>query len=74
MLVAKLAGQTIESMSTALQPASSGSGAGSLAILGFSFAVTLAGLFQGKTTMWDGVPEWAAAIVFFILVSVVGAP
>jgi hypothetical protein len=45
---------------------------GSLAILGFSFAVTLAGSVQGKTTMWEGVPEWAAVIVFFILMSVVG--
>jgi hypothetical protein len=33
--------------------------------------VTLAGLFEGKTTMWEGVPEWAAVIVFFILMSVV---
>jgi hypothetical protein len=30
------------------------------------------GLFEGKTTMWEGVPEWAAVIVFFILMSVVG--
>jgi silicon transporter len=76
MLVAKLAGQTIES-NEAPRTATQGfffwlRCAGSLAILGFSFAVTLAGLFQGKTTMWEGVPEWAAVIVFFILMSVVG--
>jgi tetrahydromethanopterin S-methyltransferase subunit C len=75
MLVAKLAGQTIESMRhRALEPRASSllRCLGSLAILGFSFAVTLAGLFEGKTTMWEGVPEWAAVIVFFILMSVVG--
>jgi silicon transporter len=76
MLVAKLAGQTIES-NEAPRTATQGfffwlRCAGSLAILGFSFAVTLAGLLQGKTTMWEGVPEWAAVIVFFILMSVVG--
>jgi len=44
----------------------------SLAVLGFSFAVTLDALFADKTTMWDGVPAWLAVIVFFILMSVVG--
>jgi silicon transporter len=76
MLVAKLAGQTIESN----EPPRSGAQSlffwarcfGSLAILAFSFAVTLAGLFEGKTTMWDGVPAGAAVVVFFILMSVVG--
>jgi silicon transporter len=76
MLVAKLAGQTIES-NEAPRTATQGfffwiRCLGSLAILGFSFAVTLAGLFEGKTTMWEGVPEWAAVIVFFILMSVIG--
>jgi hypothetical protein len=73
MLVAKLAGQTIESNEAHESRAFFFLRClGSLAILGFSFAVTLAGLFEGKTTMWEGVPEWAAVIVFFILMSVVG--
>jgi hypothetical protein len=76
MLVAALAGQKIESNEA---PRTGVQNfffylrcLGSLAILGFSFAVTLAGLFEGKTTMWEGVPEWAAVIVFFILMSVIG--
>jgi hypothetical protein len=72
MLVAKLAGQTLNPMRhRALEPRAFFylRCLGSLAILGFSFAVTLAGLFEGKTTMWEGVPEWAAVIV---LMSVVG--
>jgi len=44
----------------------------SLAILAFSFAVTLEALFAGQTTMWEGVPAWLAVIVFFLLMSVVG--
>jgi hypothetical protein len=44
----------------------------SLAILGFSLAVTFAALFQGKTTMWDGVPEIVSIILFVGLMSVVG--
>jgi silicon transporter len=76
MLVAKLAGQTIESN----EAARTGSQSfffwirclGSLAILGISFAVTLAGLFQGKTTMWEVVPDGAAVVVFFFLMCVVG--
>ena len=76
MLVAALAGQKIESNE---EPRTGVQNfffylrcVGSLAILGFSFAVTLAGLFEGKTTMWEGVPEWASVIVFFILMSVIG--
>jgi hypothetical protein len=34
--------------------------------------VTLTALFQGKTTMWDGVPEVVSIILFFLLMSVVG--
>jgi Silicon transporter len=44
----------------------------SVGCLGFSFAVTLAALFQGKTTMWDGVPPTVAIILFFGLMAVVG--
>jgi len=41
-------------------------------LLAGCFAVTLAALFQGKTTMWDGVPEAVSVIMFFLLMSVVG--
>ena len=44
----------------------------SLAALGYAFAVTLAALFQGKTTMWAGVPEAVSVIVFFVLMCFVG--
>lgn len=38
----------------------------------FAFCVTLAALFQGKTTMWAGVPPAASIILFFALMSLVG--
>jgi hypothetical protein len=44
----------------------------SLVVLGFSFAVTLSALFQGKTTMWAGVPQAVSVIVFFVLMCFVG--
>lgn len=44
----------------------------SLAILGFSLAVTFAATFQGKTTMWDGVPEIVSLVLFVVLMCVVG--
>lgn len=44
----------------------------SFAILTFSLVVTIAALFDGKTTMWDGVPNVVAVILFFLLMSVVG--
>lgn len=44
----------------------------SVAILGFSFAVTLAALFAGKTAMWEGVPEAVSVILLFILMAFVG--
>merc|ERR1711997_998998 len=44
----------------------------SFALLTFSLTVTLAALFEGKTTMWDSVPGWLAVILFFLLMSVVG--
>jgi silicon transporter len=46
--------------------------AGSMVVLGFAFAVTLAALFQGKTAMWEGVPEAVSVVVFFILMAFVG--
>lgn len=44
----------------------------SLAILGFAFAVTLSALFNGQTTMWDGVPAGVSVILFFVFMSIVG--
>ena len=44
----------------------------SLLILGFSMAVTVVALFEGKTTMWAGVPAIASLVIFFILLGVVG--
>ncbi len=44
----------------------------SIAILAVALAVTLEALFQGKTTMWEGVPNMVAVILFFLLMSVVG--
>ena len=76
ILVAKLAGQTIESQEPprdAFQNLFFWSRClMSLAILCFSFAVTMVALFQGKTTMWDGIPEVVSVILFFLLMSVVG--
>jgi len=76
LLVAKMAGSKIESLE---EPRSAGQEIFfwlrclmSLAVLAFSFAVTLEALFADKTTMWAGVPAWLAVIVFFILMSVVG--
>lgn len=44
----------------------------SVGILAFALAVTLEALFQGQTTMWAGVPNGIAVILFFLLMSVVG--
>jgi len=44
----------------------------SSAILAFSFAVTLTALFNGQTTMWDGVPEVVAVVLFFVFMAIVG--
>lgn len=44
----------------------------SCAALGYAFAVTLAALFQGKTTMWAGVPGFVSVIILFILMCFVG--
>lgn len=44
----------------------------SLTILGFAFAVTLTALFDGRTTMWDGVPNGVAVGLFFLLMACVG--
>ena len=44
----------------------------SLGILIFAFTVTLVALFNGQTTMWEGFPNGAAVLIFFLLMSVVG--
>lgn len=44
----------------------------SVGILGFSLAVTLTALFEGKTTMWSSIPNGVAVVLFFILMNVVG--
>uniref|UniRef100_A0A7S2H182 Silicon transporter n=1 Tax=Helicotheca tamesis TaxID=374047 RepID=A0A7S2H182_9STRA len=44
----------------------------SAASLCFCLAVTLEALFNGQTTMWEGVPNAVAVILFFLLMSVVG--
>jgi hypothetical protein len=76
LLVAKLSGTKIESLE---EPRNAWQNIFfwsrclmSLIILGFCFAVTLVALFDGKTTMWEGVPPAAAVVIFFILLSIVG--
>lgn len=44
----------------------------SLVLLVLSFVVTLTALFAGKTSMWEGIPEAASVVVFFILMCFVG--
>ena len=44
----------------------------SLGILGFAFAVTVTAMFDGKTTVWEGVPPYLSAIIFLVLVCFVG--
>merc|ERR1712032_852174 len=44
----------------------------SCAILGFALAVTIEALFQGNTSLWNGVPQWAGLVLFFVLMCCVG--
>jgi len=44
----------------------------SLGILCFAFAVTLTCLFNGQTTMWEGVPPYVTVILFFVFMAIVG--
>ena len=44
----------------------------SIAILVFSFVVTLTALFGGNTTMWSSVPPGASIVIFFGLLCIVG--
>jgi silicon transporter len=76
MLVAKLAGQTIVSQEPPRNTFQNvffwARSLMSLAILAFCFAVTLVALFNGQTTMWDGVPNSFAVILFFVFMSIIG--
>ncbi|CAB9496049.1 expressed unknown protein [Seminavis robusta] len=75
-VVAQLAGQPIESK----EPPKSfvqhlffyGRAIMSLAILCFSFAVTMTALFNGQTTMWEFMPPVASVVLFFVLLFVIG--
>ena len=44
----------------------------SCALLTFALVATIAALFEGKTTVWDGIPEAVALILFLFLMSIVG--
>ena len=44
----------------------------SVAVLSFSLAVTLTALFEGKTTMYKGVPESVSVSLLFVLMVFVG--
>merc|ERR1712032_351097 len=39
---------------------------------GFALAVTIEALFQGNTSLWDGVPEIIGLVLFFVLMCCVG--
>jgi len=76
MLVAALAGEKLvsrEEERTGLQSAFFWTRCAlSTAVLCYCLAVTLEALFNGQTTMWKGVPNWLAVVLFFVLMSVVG--
>mmetsp|Transcript_15558 Transcript_15558/g.35606 ORF Transcript_15558/g.35606 Transcript_15558/m.35606 type:complete len:550 (-) Transcript_15558:119-1768(-) len=76
MIVAKLAGKPVESNEEPRDAFGNicywGKIVFSCAFLIFAFTVTLSALFDGKTTMWEGVPTVIAVIFFFGLMSVVG--
>jgi len=44
----------------------------STAILFFAFAVTISALWNGQTTMWEGVPAWVTLVFFFLFMAIVG--
>jgi len=76
IMVASMAGQPIESNEPPRDPATSLffwlRVLFSLAVLAFCLTATLIALFEGKTTMWESVPDVVAIILFFGLMSVVG--
>lgn len=49
-----------------------GRAAMSVALLVYSFYVTLYALFNGKTTMWEGVPAGVSVVLFAILLIIIG--
>jgi len=44
----------------------------SVTVLCFCVAVTMIALFDGKTTMWEGIPPVLALIIFLVLMCIVG--
>jgi len=44
----------------------------SAAILLFAFAVTISALWNGQTTMWEGIPAWVTLVFFFLFMAIVG--
>ena len=75
-LAAYLAGKTIESNEPPRNVFQNiffyGRCAMSLAIVVFAFYVTLYALFNGKTTMWEGVPAGLSVVIFAILLVIIG--
>ncbi|GKY98543.1 hypothetical protein MPSEU_000811300 [Mayamaea pseudoterrestris] len=76
MLVAWLAGKPVESKEDPRTPVQAVffwfRCLFSVALLCFAFAVTIAAIVQGKTTMWEGCPSAVSVIVFLVLMSFVG--
>ena len=44
----------------------------SVALLIFTFVITLKALFDKSTTMWSTVPAWASIIILFVLILIAG--
>ena len=44
----------------------------SIGVLGFALAVTIAALFQGKTSAWEGLPEVVSLVLFLVLMCAIG--
>eukprot|EP00978_Attheya_sp_CCMP212_P035261 scaffold152203_cov56-Attheya_sp.AAC.2 len=76
LIVAQLTGKPIEPNEPPRSAAASlffwGRCLKHLAILGFCLAATLDALFAGKTTIWEAIPSGVSAVLFFVLMCVVG--
>lgn len=74
--IAKLAGKPVESKEPARNMLQSAFFWGrclmSCAVLTYAIVVTLTALFEGKTTMWESIPNSVAVVLFFLLMNVVG--